>query len=126
MIKDNWEIILGTVFVIALLAGALWFLIWLQTGANEEYLAGEARFAEKVRSFPGLDMPMLDEYVGCVNSRFPLTANRWASVTPLGVMRELENGRLDLDGMNATHQSLGCGILQQASPQEDCKRRRTE
>ena len=53
------------------------------------------------------------QYVECVNSRFPLDANRWAYVTDLTVARELSDGSLDLAGMRTTYASLGCGDLEQ-------------
>ena len=50
-------------------------------------------------------------YVECVNSRFPLDANRWAFVSKETVAKKLSDGSLDFDGMRKTYRSLGCGTL---------------
>ena len=51
------------------------------------------------------------EYVDCVNSRFPLHANRYAYVTDERVADKLHDGSLDFAGMDITYYSLGCGNL---------------
>lgn len=52
------------------------------------------------------------KYVDCVNSRFPLDANRWAYVSDERVADELAEGSLDFAGMAMTYSSLGCGDLE--------------
>ena len=52
------------------------------------------------------------KYVACVNSRFPLDANRWAFVSEETVANELAEGRLDFAGMGMAYRSLGCGQLE--------------
>ena len=53
----------------------------------------------------------INRYVDCVSSRFPLRANRYAVVTADAVAEQLQLGRLDMAGMEATYSSLGCGAL---------------
>ena len=60
---------------------------------------------------PTAERPMIERYVTCINSRFPLDANRWAFVTEAAVAREMEQGNVDLDGLEVTYRSLGCGEL---------------
>ena len=54
----------------------------------------------------------INQYVDCVDSRFPLRANRSAyTVTADAVAEEILDGRLDFRGMATTYSSLGCGTL---------------
>ena len=62
---------------------------------------------------PPAERPLVERYVVCMNSRIPLDANRWAFVTEAAVAREMERGNVDLDGLEATYRSLGCGELRQ-------------
>ena len=58
----------------------------------------------------------ITRYVECVNSRFPDPASGYRATTEDSVAREWLADRLDLDGMDATYSSLGCGTLR---PTED-------
>ena len=67
-----------------------------------------------VAEVPASEMLLVDAYVECVNSRFPLFANRYAYVNRNRVAEEIQEGRLDLDGMETTYRNLGCGELAEA------------
>ena len=60
---------------------------------------------------PASQRAAIDDYVACVNSRFPLRANRWAYVNADLVAEQLLKGRLDEQGMETAYRSLGCGFL---------------
>ena len=53
----------------------------------------------------------ISKYVECVNSRFPDPASGYRATTEDSVAREWLADRLDMDGMDATYSSLGCGTL---------------
>ena len=66
-----------------------------------------------VETVPIEQASMVDRYVSCVNSRFPLRANRYAKVTTERVAIVLKEGNLDMAGMETTYENLGCGELKE-------------
>ena len=62
-------------------------------------------------NMPESDKTFTTRYVDCVNSRFPLQANRRAYVSELTVAFRIRQGQLDKHGMTVTAKSLGCGDL---------------